>query len=424
MDREHVIVVGAGVAGLAAARRLAEAGRAVTVLEACKRIGGRVRTERVGGVAIELGAEFVHGNPPELCRLIDEAGLTLGTDDSEGYVARDGRLTKNDGQGMSGFGALAKLDGAEREENVAAFLDRQELDAAARTAIGFFLDSFNAADHRRMSVRALARQRAAERAIGGTGGRHLREGYDRIPEYLADRARDRGATIRTGAPVTAIVWRPGHVEVIAGDRFVGTRAVMSVPLGVLQAGALAFDPEPTAHLQAAKRLEPGEAHRISLVFASRFWEALPPTPTRATPRGLGFLRTDDMPAVWWTRPAEGATLNGWGGGPASQPLRDLPPDAFAERAIAVLAKAFQIPVAELTKQLLVAKSHDWLADPWTRGAYSWIPAHALDALDHLAEPIAATLVFAGEHTDTSGTFGTVHGALRSGLRAAEQLLAG
>jgi monoamine oxidase len=66
--------------------------------------------------------------------------------------------------------------------------------------------------------------------------------------------------------------------------------------------------------------------------------------------------------------------------------------------------------------------HDWQADPFARGAYSYVPAGAADASLHLSYPVDGTLFFAGEHTDTSGHWGTVHAALRSGLRAAEQLL--
>jgi monoamine oxidase len=421
--KERVIVVGAGVAGLAAARRLAEAGRAVTVLEARDRIGGRVLTERAFGAAIELGAEFVHGNPPELCDLIDEAKLTLSHDDSEGYVATEGRLEKMTRQKMPSFAALAKVDGAEREESVAALLDRENLPQPTRAAIGFFLDSFNAADHTRMSVRGLARQRRAEREVGGTSGRHIEGGYDQIPNFLAQRAIERGAVIKTGAAVSAVVWKKGHVEVVAGERFIGERAVVTAPLGVLNAGAIAFDPEPTDHLDALRRIEPGEAHRISLVFASRFWERLSSTPTREAPKDLGFLRTDEVPAAWWTRPQEAVVLTGWGGGPASYRLR-LDTAAFTERAIAVLAGAFQISEEEIAKELVLARSHDWLSDPWTRGAYAWIPVGALASMEKVAEPIENTLWFAGEHTDSRGLFGTVHGAIASGLRAADAILGG
>src|ERR1700691_5109553 len=88
-----VLVIGAGMAGLTAARTLAEAGLRVLVLESQNRVGGRILTERVGDQVIELGAEFVHGRPPELLALIEEAGLTLTERDGAMLSFEDGRLT-------------------------------------------------------------------------------------------------------------------------------------------------------------------------------------------------------------------------------------------------------------------------------------------------------------------------------------------
>src|SRR5271167_1111361 len=90
-----VLVIGAGMAGLTAARALAQAGVRVLVLEAQNRIGGRILTERIGEQVIELGAEFVHGRPPELLALIVEAGLTLTERDGAMVSFEDGQLVGN-----------------------------------------------------------------------------------------------------------------------------------------------------------------------------------------------------------------------------------------------------------------------------------------------------------------------------------------
>jgi monoamine oxidase len=89
----------------------------------------------------------------------------------------------------------------------------------------------------------------------------------------------------------------------------------------------------------------------------------------------------------------------------------------------ILSKAFGVCTTALQRLLVSWHTHDWEADEFARGAYSYVPAGALDAPAKLTVPVADTLYFAGEHTDTVGDWGTVHGALRSGLRAARQILA-
>src|SRR6202789_4454936 len=91
-SKDDVVVIGAGMAGLTAARALAEAGLKVLVIEAEDRIGGRILTRHVGEEAIELGAEFVHGRPPELWALIDEAGLETYERDGAQVCFEDGAL--------------------------------------------------------------------------------------------------------------------------------------------------------------------------------------------------------------------------------------------------------------------------------------------------------------------------------------------
>jgi monoamine oxidase len=91
--------------------------------------------------------------------------------------------------------------------------------------------------------------------------------------------------------------------------------------------------------------------------------------------------------------------------------------------MATLSGMLNRPQAELRGLLMRSNAHDWHADPFSRGAYSYVPKGAMGSSEALAQPVEKTLFFAGEHTDTTGHWGTVHGALRSGCRAAEQALA-
>ncbi len=139
---------------------------------------------------------------------------------------------------------------------------------------------------------------------------------------------------------------------------------------------------------------------------------------------LSFLFSlDEMPPVWWTtHPHSSPLLTGWVGGPRSAELASLTPDQLAERACSTLARIFSLKPARVQNLLLGCYTHNWNSDPFALGAYSYVGAGGIDASRQLSEPVAGTLFFAGEHTDTTGHWGTVHAALRSGLRAAQQVL--
>ena len=165
----------------------------------------------------------------------------------------------------------------------------------------------------------------------------------------------------------------------------------------------------------------GQARRFTLLFRERFWEKLPPQPAL---KALSFLFSfSEMPPVWWTpHPEKSNSITGWVGGPRSTALEELDQNHLAQRACASLAKVFNVDEHEITGLLEGCYSHDWRSDRYTLGAYSYVAADGLDASRKMTQPVADTLFFAGEHTDVTGHWGTVHAAMRSGLRAAEQVL--
>jgi monoamine oxidase len=186
-----------------------------------------------------------------------------------------------------------------------------------------------------------------------------------------------------------------------------------LPLGVLQEGAVSFEPAVEEVMQAAASMRMGHACRYTFAFKERLW-----------PERMSFLLTDNsLPRVWWTaRPHESHTLTGWAGGPSALELLRLSHDELQRRAIVAVAAALGIPEHEVTARLQSFHTHNWDFDEWSRGAYTWIPVGGLDASARMCEPVAGTLYFAGEHTDTTGHWGTVHAALRSGLRAGLQVV--
>ena len=413
------------MAGLTAAWVLAEAEYQVMVLEARDRVGGRIRTLRGQGQVLELGAEFVHGQPAELWELIQEAGLETYPVDRNPVCSKGGKLKKCDEQGdvFKFLSGLEKWKGSD-----IAFADYPPLESLSperRNEVIHYVQSFNAADYRHIGVHSLAVQQRAEEETGSDKAFRIREGYDRLPEFVASKVREAGGRIEILRPVEKVEWERGRVQVSARDggelaQYAAEQAVVTVPLGVLQQLGVLFEPVPST-LIAANQLAMGNARRFSLLFRERWW---------AEHQGvnlarMGFLfAQDSMPPVWWTmQPAETPVLTGWIGGPRSAAFDQCTREQIGDAACQELARIFSLSLAYLRGQLICCATHDWQTDPLICGAYSYVPARGLDAVLKMATPVQETLYFAGEHTDLTGHWGTVHAAMRSGIRAAKQVLA-
>jgi monoamine oxidase len=417
----EALIIGAGIAGLTAARTLAEAGVSVTILEARNRVGGRILTQHIGDDTIELGAEFIHGRPPELWSLIAESGLETYERDGEQACFTNGSLQPCRGDDR----AFHFLEGLEdytgRDLSFTQYLSTLQATDSERIFARSFVEGFNAADASQISSASLGAQQKAEDAIDGDRAFCLLGGYDQLPNYLAKRIRDCSGTIQLDTPVRHLRWSSGIVEATTDTHTVtARRAIITIPLGVLQRGSLAIDPRPDAILSAASQLRMGNAFRITLRFREPFWKTLPPAPIE----DLSFLFSfGEMPPVWWTtHPHPSALLTGWVGGLGSAALAILSSSALEDRASSTLAHIFGLRTAQVRDLLLDCYTHDWRNDPFSLGAYSYIAAGGLNAPRELTQPVVDTLFFAGEHTDTTGHWGTVHAAMRSGLRAAKQIL--
>ena len=419
-----VAVLGAGVAGLAAAAELARAGRQVVVLEARDRVGGRVFTLRPQGDGrpVELGAEFIHGEPPALLSLAQASGLELEETGGELRELEQGRLRRPAAEGSGSQALFDRLDEARRGESAAEFAGRilgERGQAAARRRALAFVAGFHAADPRWVSARSLigAGPEQAERSFRLPGG------YDAVPGRLRDLAESAGAELVLGSPVTRVDWERGSVTVQAGNRpYRATRVLVTLPLGVLHApsgvpGAVRFEPEPSRARRALERLAMGSACRVVLRLET-------PLPVGL----LGFvLGLDGDFPVWWSASVgepEPSTvqLTGWTGGPSARGLAGRRDEYVIERALDSLATVPGLEREALESRLVEAWTHDWQSDPYTRGAYGYVPVGGLDAAEVLSEPVEDTLYFAGEALASGPGRGTVHGAMDSGRRAARRIL--
>jgi monoamine oxidase len=427
-----IIVIGAGIAGLAAARTLAESGRSVALLEASSRVGGRILTQREGNEVIELGAEFIHGRPPELWSLIEEAGVQTYEIDGPTLRFEQGQLTATPATASPEDESMPVLDSLESyvgpDVSFADYLDQQQVPEELRASAIGYVEGFNAADHRIIGIQSLGLQQAAEDQIDGDRLFRIRGGYDQLTNHLCDRFTAAGGQLHLNNLVERLDWSTGRVQVSGNSAgrpitHIARQALITLPLGVLQQRAVEFVPVPQPVVEA-RRLRMGNARRFTMLFREKFW--VDGEADHGSDNGdFSFLFSfGSIPPVWWTPlPDRSNTITGWVGGPRSEPLANLTPTMLGDSACEALGEIFSIEADDIRAQLLDTYSCDWQRNALSFGSYSYVPTGALDACAKMTVPENHTLYFAGEHTDTTGHWGTVHAALRSGLRAAQQVLA-
>jgi monoamine oxidase len=410
VERPDAIVIGAGVAGLCAAHELGTEGHRVLVLEAQDRAGGRIRTLRVPATPpLELGAEFVHGRPPELWTLLDDAGLAAGDADGEHLLVRDGEL-------ISAGDDMRRVDEVfsniyPPDEPIGERIARSfRKDDPARAFAMAYAEGFNAADARTASGVAIGRMTRAATAQTGHDIHRVMRGYDKLVDFLLARLKGLPVELVLGARVESIAWRKGAVAVAAGAPLRARAAVITVPLPMLE--QLHFDP-PLEEKQARWRaLEMGNVVKAFL----RFSDAVP-----WRTRHFAFIHAPQLafPTFWRLTPFPTQTLVGWAAGPKGSALADASDTQVLEAALASVATLFGVERRALDRWLLGAHVSNWARDPFTRGAYCVVPSGAAEAQDELSDPVDETLFFAGEATEPSFA-GTVHGAIISGERAGQE----
>ncbi len=430
MDAD-AIVIGAGAAGLAAARALARRSLRVVLVEARDRVGGRVWSRQIARVATpaELGAEFIHGPARETMALLRAAGTSaVPTGDAAWTAARSGDLQPADDDFVSAAGIFEGALSLPEDESVERYLKRFEGDETKRqTAMHAraFVEGFEAADPAIASARAIAQEwRSGVDSISA----RPRGGYGPMLERLRNEGEKAGVELRLSASVQRISWRPGAISADVRDaggegRTIEARAaIVTLPAGVLRQAsgkhAVAFDPElPAPKREALRGIEMGHVVKVVLWFRTAFWERV----ADGRYGDAAFFRGESQPfGVYWTQfPVRSPVLVAWAGGPRAVKLARASRTGLVERARDGFAS--MLGAAELGRKAFDGGAwHDWSRDPFARGAYSYVAVGASDARAALGAPVGDALFFAGEATSTDGQGGTVNGALETGERAAAE----
>ncbi len=426
------LIIGAGAAGLAAAAELVPSGRRVLLLEARERFGGRAWSLDVPGLAVpvELGAEFIHGRPDATFSLLRKAGMAAVDRSGHGWYTEGGKLEPT-GEIFAEIRKAIKEAGVPRKDvSFQTYLQRdlRRLSDRARAFARRRVEGYDAADPARASARAIVEDWSGE--DDATAASHYRPlgGYGALLAWLA-RGLDPAVDVRRETIVRTVRWKRGAVEVegtSAGRPFsaAAARAIITLPLGVLQSspdapGAVRFTPSLSMKRAALRGLVPSPVLKVSLLFRTAFWDEI----DRGRYADAAFFRAlqAPFPSFWTALPVRAPLLTAWAGGPRAERLSGRTPRAIIRQAVTSLGSVFG-KRARAESRLVAAWLHDWQRDPFARGAYSYVAVGGHGARKALAAPVQGTLYFAGEAADFEGEHGTVAGALRSGTRAARQIL--
>lgn len=414
--REHdVVVIGAGAAGLTATARLAHAQKDVLCLEATGRVGGRIFTvhDRLSPHPVELGAEFVHGLPQETWAWIRRAGLTVYEQSDEAVHLDSGQVVQIGDGAERLLSGIGEKKGRGLAESFDDYLRRSRRPGDVREWARAQVEGFNAARSDLISTAALRQEARAATQIEGDRSFRILNGYDALPEAILRSIPEHEKVVQLNCVVERVDWLRGYVEVRYRSVLDGElvtvkcpRLIVTVPLGVLQAGAITFHPEPTAVLNAAASLQFGHVYRVTFRFAEPFWHE------HEELRRAGFLLSKDpgFRAWWTTQPVISPMLTGWSAGAAADLFRGM----SHQQVIATALQSLQRILGRKIPRPQAAWFHNWEQDPFFRGAYSYVPVHGETAHKALATPLDDTLYFAGEAAESEGHASTVHGALRSG----------
>ncbi len=424
-----VIIIGAGAAGLSAARVLQQAGRKVTVLEGRDRTGGRLNTIEVGGGTVDEGGNWIHGVPANpLYDLVVEAGIEVERDDLlhprhllsydsvTGQRVASARILYLLARAAQLLGRYGDEDihASHTEATLAERLDREITKVRGSTSRRRFralvrtvVDMIAAKESEFLSPNALA--------LNPDDGGHdyvIAGGYQELTSRLAA-----GLDIRLEEEVETIRYNADGITVeTTNGEHRGSHVIVTAPIGVLKAETISFDPPlPDSKLQAIEAVGAGVVEKLIFAFDKPFWRS-----KTNTPRSVFYIsdKLGDFPAFVDATNSAGcpmlvAFLTG-------QQLDDMAddPQPFIDRGSAVLHDIFPDTFRPPTAVHVTS----WGTDPFSRCSYS-TPTIGVSSADYeqLAEPVAGKVLFAGEATYRRHA-GFVEGAMGSGIREARRIL--
>lgn len=413
---KSVVVVGAGIAGLAAAQTLYKKGFAVTVLEAQKKVGGRLSTNRDLDISFDEGASWIHGprrNP--ITDLAEQAGAKtfLTDDDNQKAFDKDGKLYTDafidDIEKQYNNALKAVIRAGTKDQSFEMVFDKLYPDRLNthiwKYLLSAYLEFDTSADIAHLSSIDFDDDEvfAGEDVI-------ITNGYDTIAEFLA-----KGLNIQVNKPVNSINYEGKKIKITANNEILEADfVVVAVPLGVLKRKIIQFTPVlPVNKHNAIQRLQMGTVNKFLLTWETAFWDT-------------------NLQYIAYT-PEEKGKFNYFLNMKKFTSANALMTFAFGNYAIQTEQMEDNQIVDEIMSHLKAIYGNNipapksflrtkWASHPYTFGAYSFATNGTRTTdFNVLAENINRKLFFAGEHTSKDYR-GTVHGAYLSGLSAAQQII--
>jgi monoamine oxidase len=397
--QKEIIIIGAGAAGLMAAKELS-AQYKVTVLEARPQPGGRTCTHYPApGLHIETGAEFVHGELPITLSLLKEADIAYHPINGEMYLAENGALKQEEAWIEDWDQLLDHMSKAAESMTMLQLLDQHypaPQYATLRGQVQGYVEGYDLAPLDKVSVKYLHDEWTLEQ---GTNYR-IEKGYTALINYLA-----KGIHLITNQTVQSITWEPGKVFIKTQDQaYTAHKVLITVPVNMLQNESIRFNPALPAYTAAAKQIGWGTVIKFNLLFKQAFWK-----------RDVGFILSEEAVPVWWTQAEDRLILTGWLGGPKAERAQgDL-----LENALGALAKIFNVP--DIADLLELGYVHNWSQEQAIQGGYSYGMPFSEKAKSVLTTPVADTIFFAGEALYSGDSPGTVEAALHNGKEMADKI---
>lgn len=430
LNEYDIIIIGAGAAGLSAAMELTKAGRKVLVLEARNRIGGRIYTIEDDQFTqpIEAGAEFIHGQLPLTTSFLKKAAIKYNTIGSKIWNVTNGKVEEEQ-QFIKDWDVLMKaLHELKQDQTISDFLQTHFSDdkyRELRETTLQYVQGYNAAHPEKASAMALKEEWEAEDEENQF---RVQGGYQQLIDYFYNEVTRTGGDILLSSPVTNIKWKKHEVEVIttAHKSYYSRQVLVTIPLGVLQSqegneANINFSPALPEKNAAIKGMGFGSALKIHLQFSGNLWEhkSLKHPMKQAT-----FIFSDAFIPTWWTQyPNNNGLLTGWLAGPKATKLQNTTDDLIYEKVLESLSYIFTLEKTKLLQEIQACKIHNWAAQPFSCGAYSYATLHTAKAIQTLSQPEDDTIFFAGEALTTGPMTGTVEAALFSGTETARNLIA-